>query len=310
MSPENNNRMIRCPHCGRLISQNLPVCPYCNSEMAFNNAGNPMSSNLIKYCPQCGSQMPYGSRQCMNCGQMQPDNDATRIQEPQMYGPPPNYRPEPTMYGPPPIGRSNSKMKYLLILLAALLLIGGGVAAYFLFFDKDSSSKSRNNHEVVDDDEDDEFEDDDEDMDEDNPKQKKHQDEKDTKTYDVSDEEVQTPAPPAPTPAPAPAPPAQTTAYYNYTGNITYKSNVYNFQMNLTVKGNRVSGDYIVTNGENIRVTLSGTVDSNGKAVIREYKGGSPTSYYFEGYLNSNSFSGKYKTTSRPLVMNFYASGY
>ena len=51
-----------------------------------------------------------------------------------------------------------------------------------------------------------------------------------------------------------------------------------------------------------------GTVDSSGKATIKEYKGGSPTGYYFEGYLNSSSFSGKYKTTSRPLVMNFYAS--
>ena len=278
---------------------------------------------LTKKCPYCGAEMPYIVRQCMNCGQIQPedvtplqggDNETTRYEEPS------------TMYGPPPISTvsgKKSKMKYLLILLAALLLIGGGVAAYFLFFDKDGSSRSRS-HEVIssNDEDDDESDDrdakkdkkkakkkkkvkedwDDLDAQEDSPTQRVEQDEKVEEVKAA--EQVK-----AVEPVKDPAPPVET-KYYNYTGNITYKSNVYSFRMNLTVDGNRVNGGYVVTNGENVWVTLSGTVDSNGKAIIREYKGGSPTSYYFDGYLNGSSFSGKYKTTSRPLVMNFYASSY
>ena len=101
-----------------------------------------------------------------------------------------------------------------------------------------------------------------------------------------------------------------TESYYTFngSGNITYKNNIYYFQMSLGVSGNNVNGSYIVTNGDNVWVDLSGTVDDNGKAVVYEYKNGRSTSYYFDGYLNSSSFSGKYKTTSRNLVMDFYAS--
>ena len=101
-----------------------------------------------------------------------------------------------------------------------------------------------------------------------------------------------------------------TESYYNFSGSgrITYKSNVYYFDMNLNVNGNRVDGRYIVTNGNNVWVDLSGTVNDNGKAVVYEYENGSSTGYYFDGYLNSSSFSGKYKTTQRNIIMDFYAS--
>lgn len=285
---------------------------------------------LTKKCPYCGKELPMPTRQCVYCGQMQPDSDATQLQS--GYNDATQFQEPSTMYGPPPISTisgKKSKMKYLLILLAALLLIGGGVAAYFLFFDKDGSSRSRS-HEVIssDDEDDDESDDrdakkgkkkakkkkkvkedwDDLDAQKDPPAQRVEQDEKveDVKAAEPvkAAEQVK-----AVEPVKDPAPPVET-KYYNYTGNITYKSNVYSFRMNLTVDGNRVNGGYVVTNGENVWVTLSGTVDSNGKAIIREYKGGSPTTYYFDGYLNGSSFSGKYKTTSRPLVMNFYASSY
>lgn len=313
---------------------------------------------LTKKCPYCGTVMPKDAQQCMFCGQMQPDNDATQFQggdndttqfqggdndatqfqggngdatqfqgsdtdatqyqggngeatqyqdvneetqrtynnqnTPSQGGAyPPSYPPQM----PPKKNGSNKKM--LFILLAALLLIGGGVGALFLLKDKGDSTESKTTHEVITgndtyNDETSDFKDDD--------GGKIAESEKDIEPEPKKDGTKEA------EPVTPPAPPAETTNYYNFSGNITYKSDVYNFNMNLSVTGNRVNGDYIVTNGENVWVTLSGTMDSSGKATIKEYKGGSPTGYYFEGYLNSSSFSGKYKTTSRPLVMNFYAS--
>lgn len=104
--------------------------------------------------------------------------------------------------------------------------------------------------------------------------------------------------------------PVEITNYYNYQGTITYKSDAYYFQMNLEITGTRVKGDYIVTNGDNVRVSLSGTVDNNGNALIKEYKNGRYTGYYFQGYLSVSSFSGKYNASSRRLSMDFYASSY
>ena len=293
---------------------------------------------LTKKCPYCGTVMPMGARQCMYCGQMQPDNDATQYQsgnnESTQYQSGTNDATQyqggandstqyqggvsdstkyqggvndSTQYQggayPPPVppARNGSNNNLLYILLAALLLVGLGVGAYFLFNDKGDSTTSTTTHDVItgtDTRDDDEGKDD----------VREIRDEEIEPIKDVTP--VEEPVKEVSEPVTPPAPPVETTKYYNYSGNITYKSNVYYFKMNLTVKGNNVNGDYIVTNGENVWVTLSGTMDKSGKAIIREYKGGSPTTYYFDGYLNSSSFSGKYKTTSRPLVMDFYASAY
>ena len=238
------------------------------------------------------------------------DNDATQYQDDneetqrtynnqntssQFGAYPPSYPPQM------PSGKNGSNKKLLFILLAALLLIGGGVGAFFLLKDKGDSTESKTTHEVItgndtNNDETNDFKDD--------------FGEKDAESEKYIEPEPKKEGTKEAEPVTPPATPAETTNYYNFSGNITYKSNIYYFNMNLSVTGNRVNGDYIVTNGENVWVTLSGTVDSSGKATIKEYKGGSPTGYYFEGYLNSSSFSGKYITTSRtrPLVMDFYAS--
>lgn len=263
---------------------------------------------LTKKCPYCGTEMPMAARQCMYCGQMQPDNESTQYQggdsDATQYQGGVN---DATQYQgrtyPPPMPpvKNGSNKTLLIALLAALLLVGIGVGAYFLFKDKGDSEGSEVTHEVI------------------TGTDTKSDAGENHKGREIIDEEieprkdippVEEPAKEITEPVTPPAPSAETTKYYNYTGSITYKSNIYYFQMNLTVKGNNVNGDYIVTNGDNVWVTLSGTVDNSGKAIIREYKGGSPTGYYFDGYLNSSSFSGKYKTTSRPLVMDFYASSY
>ena len=90
-------------------------------------------------------------------------------------------------------------------------------------------------------------------------------------------------------------------------GSITYKKKVYNFNMQLSVNGSNVIGRYIVTNGANEWVDLSGTVDNTGRALVYEYNNGTPTNYYFEGDLRSSFFVGEYKSTSSKLVMDFHA---
>lgn len=95
---------------------------------------------------------------------------------------------------------------------------------------------------------------------------------------------------------------------YDMTGRINYKNNEYRFKMHLNVNGRSVKGKYYVTNGERVWVTLSGTINSDGIAVLREYKNNQQTGYYFEGHLNGGYFVGKYKASSRPLVMSFSAS--
>ena len=96
---------------------------------------------------------------------------------------------------------------------------------------------------------------------------------------------------------------------YRLNGAITHKENYY-IDMELHVSGNRVKGRYIVYNGENVYVTLSGTIDAKGNMRLTEYKGGVATGYYFTGRFNQSVYSGKYRCTYRKLTMNFSASAY
>ena len=94
---------------------------------------------------------------------------------------------------------------------------------------------------------------------------------------------------------------------YYLTGVITHKQNYY-FDMEVNVSGNQATGQYIVRNGENVYVTLSGTIDSKGNMKLTEYKNGQPTGYYFTGQFNQAVYSGTYRCTTRKLTMKFTAS--
>ena len=144
-------------------------------------------------------------------------------------------------------------------------------------------------------------------------------------TIAVAEDATETPAAPTPVaetapPAPAvqeapvaPPPPVVknrvANGTYRLNGAIMHKQNYY-IDMELHVKGNQVSGQYIVFNGENVYVRLSGTVDANGNMRLTEYKNGVATGYYFTGRFNQTTYSGKYKCTNRKLTMNFSASTY
>ena len=96
---------------------------------------------------------------------------------------------------------------------------------------------------------------------------------------------------------------------YYLSGAITHKQNYY-IEMEVKVKDSEATGRYIVTNGENIYVTLSGSIDTDGNMKLTEYKNGQPTGYYFTGRFDESLYTGTYRCTNRKLVMNFSASTY
>ena len=49
--------MIKCPECGRQISDKAPVCPNCGVEIA---------GKIIK-CPECGEIYFRDEEMCPNC---------------------------------------------------------------------------------------------------------------------------------------------------------------------------------------------------------------------------------------------------
>ena len=63
-----------------------------------------------------------------------------------------------------------------------------------------------------------------------------------------------------------------------------------------------------MTNGENIYVTLTGSIDTNGNMKLIEYKNGKPTGYYFTGKFDGSVYSGTYRSSTRKLTMDFSAS--
>lgn len=269
--------------------------------------------NLTKKCPYCGTVMPTGARQCMFCGQMQPDNDATQLQSgdndatqyqnmnentqrvpnsqngyPQSGGYPPYYPPQT------PPEKNGSNKNILFILLAALLLAGIGVGAYFLLKDKGDTTKTE--HKVI--------------TGNDSSKNEKGgtKDIDDGKTDDIKpvkeEPPVEEPIKEEVKPVTPPVTSAETTKNYSYNGSITYKKDIWYFQMNLDVKGSNVTGSLFISNGARVWVPLKGTVDSSGKAIIRENNG---SGYYFDGYLSSTSYSGEYKNDHKKTIMTFSA---
>lgn len=121
---------------------------------------------------------------------------------------------------------------------------------------------------------------------------------------------------PAPVPHEEVTPPAATPVHikhkvangsYSMDGVITHKQK-YFFDMDLKVNDSEVTGRYIVTNGENIYVTLTGSIDTNGNMKLIEYKNGKPTGYYFTGKFDGSVYSGTYRSSTRKLTMDFSAS--
>ena len=110
-----------------------------------------------------------------------------------------------------------------------------------------------------------------------------------------------------PSAAPVPIKHKVANGSYSMDGVITHKQK-YFFDMDLKVNDSEVTGRYIVTNGENIYVTLTGSIDTNGNMKLIEYKNGKPTGYYFTGKFDGSVYSGTYRSSTRKLTMDFSAS--
>lgn len=248
--------------------------------------------NAIR-CNKCGNFVADNTRLCPYCG----NPIAPMPPQPQ-----PQHQPQPQ----PQNNSSNTTLLVIIILLLALII---GVLAWFLWGDKLLGSKEEPEQELV------------------TPTTGTAAEDVETATIAVAEDAAETPAAPAPAaevapPAPAvqqaPAPVAPpppvvrnrvANGTYRLNGAIMHKQNYY-IDMELHVKGNQVSGQYIVYNGENVYVRLSGTVDANGNMRLTEYKNGVATGYYFTGTFNQATYAGKYKCTNRKLTMNFSASTY
>lgn len=62
--------LIKCPGCGRTISDHLDVCPgcgYCPDGRNFY-PGKPKSTAIPVRCPWCGKMVPAGMKTCPGCG--------------------------------------------------------------------------------------------------------------------------------------------------------------------------------------------------------------------------------------------------
>ena len=239
-----------------------------------NKCGNFVADNT-RFCPYCGNPIAPMPRQPQPQPQPQPQNNS-----------------------------SNTTLLVIIILLLALII---GVLAWFLWGEKLFGGKEEPEQELV------------------TPTTSTATEDVEAATIAVAEDVTETPEAPAPVaeaapPAPAvqevPAPVAPpvvrnrvANGTYRLNGAIMHKQNYY-IDMELHVKGNQVSGQYIVYNGENVYVRLSGTVDANGNMRLTEYKNGAATGYYFTGTFNQATYAGKYKCTNRKLTMNFSASTY
>ncbi|MBR6980277.1 MAG: hypothetical protein IKH88_10665 [Prevotella sp.] len=261
---------------------------------------------LIK-CPECGNMISDMASNCPKCGcpvgnaGMQRKRSTTRVL---------NNDNERTRV----IYKKNNntnKWLYAIIALLASILVGGGTY-YFLNKEKDKDTQATA-------------------MAKDTPTTittpaNLDEDEPATPPAPAKIEEpATTPTPvkqeePATTPTPAKQeepistpPPVQRNKVadgtYSLNGSIKYKDTYY-IDMEIHVRGNKVTGWHIVHNGENIRVNLSGSIDANGNMKLTEYKGGSTTGYYYTGNFNQVTYSGKYLCTFKNLPMSFSASTY
>lgn len=94
---------------------------------------------------------------------------------------------------------------------------------------------------------------------------------------------------------------------FHLVGTITNNDNSYDFIMDLECENNNVTGRYIVPNGYNEYVQLTGNIDNEGNIELREYYNNSMTDYYFKGHLDNKRITGKYINRRSGLTMTFFA---
>ena len=66
--------LIKCPECGKEISDKASACPNCGCPASAMNATGAISSDAEKYgivvCRKCGYSIPSNHKYCDNCGEL------------------------------------------------------------------------------------------------------------------------------------------------------------------------------------------------------------------------------------------------
>ena len=132
--------IIKCPECGRQISDKAPVCPNCGVEIA----------GKITKCTQCGETYFSNQAYCPNCqhptyapGDNAYESTAEPVQSNQTSMPGSSA----SVASPPPDNegqdRKNSQKKKAMALIAALCiaLLVGGTGFYFYYNAKKAKEK-------------------------------------------------------------------------------------------------------------------------------------------------------------------------
>lgn len=67
---------MKCPDCGREISENAKQCPYC---------GSPFENENLMSCPSCGHSVSKKANACPHCGHPL-KNQTTKVEFMKLYG--------------------------------------------------------------------------------------------------------------------------------------------------------------------------------------------------------------------------------
>lgn len=146
--------IIKCPECGRQISDKAPVCPNCGVEIA---------GKIIK-CTQCGDVYFSNQEMCPNCHQPTylskqtvtppPTEPRTTTQPASQTAPQPTVVPPagPASAGngsgntpPPSLNKKKNATPFIVALLLALAICGG----LFYFYNNAKASKEAEAYEFA-----------------------------------------------------------------------------------------------------------------------------------------------------------------
>ena len=64
-------RFIKCPHCRKLISDKVAVCPKCNAQLLEAKEDEKNRPAFI-ICDECGESYSSDMLSCPNCGMPAP----------------------------------------------------------------------------------------------------------------------------------------------------------------------------------------------------------------------------------------------
>ena len=73
--------LIKCPECGKEISDKAVVCPQCGKTVICADSAPEEAKPMI--CEECGAEIPEGAAACPNCGNPVSSNADTTEETPQ-----------------------------------------------------------------------------------------------------------------------------------------------------------------------------------------------------------------------------------